>query len=336
MSNKSIELKKYTLADIGRAPEYFDTEVDGHGKLSLVDTYGVLFPNGENQRPIWFIRHCNPDAVRFAGIHRPGDGHLSLQTPLHLDDLAQKGTPIVGYNKVDDTCYGISAEEPFFEYRFYEDYLTYKEADVLNLRAEPFPAAIFKHADESTTTSQITQPCLYSGTYEGKPVTGIGNFELVYVPEKQNNSFNFFFSYIYAYDVGVRPDGKKEVAMTHFSLDGKSTGLYWLEGEDTVISHDVKLETVWEPLPYMEDGTCTYKDAVWRFGGKEIHFTGKWGAKGITAYPRVELGGQSQVLGTWYEGSTPYEHKLSMTFHENMNVYADKLKAGGFKVKEII
>ena len=332
MTNSNIEFKKYTLEDIGRKPKCFDNDRDGHGKLALVDMYGFLFPDGLDEKPIWFIRHCNPDSVRFGGFHRPGDGYLSVQTPLHLNDIAQKDTPVTGYNRINEKCYGISAKEPFFEYKFYEDHLTYKETDILDLKAKLFPYAIFKHADDTIITSQITQSCIYDGYYEGKKVKGIGNFELIYVPENENRKLNDFFSYIYAYDVGIREDGRKEISMIHLSLSGKSCGFYWLEGEEPIISNDVEMEANWVRLPYVDDGTCIYKDATWRFGGKEIHFTGKWGAKGLTSYPRIELHGQSQVLGAWYEGSKPYKHKISMTFHENMDVYFDKLKDAGFTV----
>jgi len=240
----------------------------------------------------------------------------------------------VGYSKIDEKCFGISAAKPFFEYRYYEDHLTYKETEILNLKAEIFPFAIFKHADETIIVSQITQPCIYSGTFEGKPVKGIGNFELVFVPQNENRKLNDWFSYIYACDLGVKEDGRKEIVLILLNLEGKSRGFYWLEGEEPVVSDQVKMEAIWERLPYVDDDTCIYKDAIFRFGGKEIHFSGKWGAKGLTSYPRLELHGQSQVLGTWYEGGTPYKHELSMTFHENMDVYFNKLKDAGFMVFE--
>jgi len=93
------------------------------------------------------------------------------------------------------------------------------------------------------------------------------------------------------------------------------------------------METAWYRLPYMKDGTCTCKDAVFRFAGKEIHFTGKWGYKGLTAYPRVELNGQSQNMGTFYEGKKHYEHAISITFNENMQVTQENLEKLGFPVK---
>lgn len=333
MTYKSVEFKKYKLTDICYTPDYFDTDIDGHGVLNLIDMYGQLYPNGLDKKPIWFIRHCNQDKTRFGAIHEPGDNYLSVQTPLHLDDIAQKDSKIIKYRKINEKCYGIDSKEPFFEYRFYEDYLTYKEGNILDLKAELFPSAVFKHADDVTITSQITQPCLYTGTYEGKPVKGIGNFELVFFPKEDKRNLNDFAAYIYANDVGVRKDGRKEVSMVYFSLDGKSNAFYWLEGENPIISKEVRMEAEWEELPYVKDGTCIYKNATFYFGGKEIHFEGKWGAKGLTAYPRIELSGQSQVFGTWYEGNEPYKHEISMTFHENMRVFPKELRKGGFTVR---
>ena len=329
----AIELKKIVLEDLDRKSQAFDNEIDGHGKLSLVDMYGVLFPNGTDKKPIWFTRHSNPDSYRFGGIFEPGDDYLSVQKPLHMEDLAQKETLVDGYKKVSKDAYGIGSKHPFSEYRFYEDHATYKEADAFDLDVEYFPYAIYKHADHSTFLSQITQCSLFSGTYEGKPVRGIGNFELMFVPQKEQRELNDYAAYIYSNCTGVREDGRKEIAMIYMNLNGQATGFYWLEGEEPIFSEEVKMEAEWVRLPYMKDHTCIYKDAIWHFGGKEIHFIGQWGYKGLTAYPRIELGGQSQVLGTWYEGKKPYKHDVYMTFNENMQVIDKNLEKMGFKVR---
>ena len=331
MKNESV-FKKYKLEDLCNKPKFFDTEEDGHAKLSLVDFYGILYPQDKkDERPIWFIRHCNPDAYRFGGVFKAGDGPFGLQEPLHLDDMAQKDTKINHYSLKDD-AYEISSDSPFSQYRIYEDHVTLKEDGVYDLTAELFPFAIFKHADDTMSVSQITQTVLYEGQYEGKPVKGIGNVELCLLPENENRNYNDFWSYIYAFDTGIREDGRKEFAMVRFSLDGGSTGIYWLEGEEPIVSNDVKMEADWYHLPYEDDGTCCYKDAVWSFGGKKINFKGKWGHKGLTAYPRMELKGQSQIMGEWYEGDTEYKHTVSMTFHENMDVYDKNLIKAGMKV----
>jgi len=328
----NTEIKHFTLDDISIKPDYFDTDLDGHARLSLVDMYGMLFPEGTDQKPIWWIRHCNPDSIRFGGFFEPGDGCLSLQKQKHMMDIAQKTAKVNKYRRIDETCWGIDCEYPFFEYRFYEDHFTFKETDVMDIVAKPFDRAIFKHADDSMITSQITIPCTFEGTYEGKPVTGMGNFELMYLPQTEKRELNDFFSYIYSYGLGIRPDGKKEVYMVSANLEGNNHGFYWLEGEEPVMTSECKIDIEWIRLPYMDDGTCTYRDAVFYIGEKEVHFTGKWGNKGITPWPRVELNGQSQNNGTWYEGKESYVHSNYLIFNENMDVYDYKLEKAGFKV----
>ncbi|MGI6607887.1 MAG: hypothetical protein ACOX1F_02730 [Erysipelotrichaceae bacterium] len=329
----SIELKEISIDDLAIDSKIFANDNDNYGKLGLVDFYGVLYPNGLDKKPIWFIRHCNPDKIRFGGVMEPSDDILGLQTALHKDDLAQKEDLMVPYQKINENCFGISCQKPFFEYRCFENYATFKEADVFDLRADYYPKAIYKHANKSTFISQITQPCELYGTYHGKPVRGLGNFELCYFPKTETRDLNEYAAYIYSYCSGIRKDGRREVMMVYLNLDGRGTGFYYLEGEKPVFSENVEMNARWYKLPYMQDGTCTYKNAIFRFGGKEIHFIGKWGYKGLTAYPRVELSGQSQNMGTFYEGKKPYEHEISLTFNENMLVYDYKLKQLGFEVE---
>ncbi len=328
----TVDLRKSNLEDFGLTPPAFNNENDGYGKLYLVDMYGVLFPNGTSEKPIWIMRHANKDKYRFGGVFEPADDVLGLQKPLYLGEMAQKGTFVQPYQKLSEDCYGIGSVGPFSEYRVYDGYATYKEANIYDLKAEFFPKAIFKHADDSSIISHVTQPCLFTGLFEGKKVKGIGNFELCYAPQTETRELNDFAEYISVDMSGIRPDGKKEVVIIYMDLCGRGTGFYWLEGKEPIFSEHVTMDATWLRLPYMKDGTCVYKDAVWCFGGEEFHFNGKWGYKGLTAYPRIELGGQSQVMGTWYAGSTPYKHQISMTFMENMAVYVDKLENLGFEV----
>lgn len=85
-------------------------------------------------------------------------------------------------------------------------------------------------------------------------------------------------------------------------------------------------------LPYVDDGTCIFENAIVRFGGKEFHFNGKWGQKGFTNVPRVEKHGQSQMGAAWYEGKEPYTHRLFTGGFECMEAYDYKLKEWGFQV----
>lgn len=326
------ELRKFELDDLSIKPDYFDTEIDGHAHLSLVDMYGMLFPNGVDEKPIWWIRHCNVDSTRFGGFFYPGDTPLSLQSQQHMLDIAQKTARINPYRRINNDCWGIDCDYPFFEYRFYKDYFTYKETNVLDIVATPFDKAIFKHADSAISTSQITIPCTFKGMYEGKEVIGMGNFELMYMPETEKRELNDFFSYIYAYGLGIKDDGKKELYMVNLDLNGNKHGFYWLEGNEPILDDNITMDADWVRLPYVNDGSCIYKDAIFHIKDKVIHFNGKWGNKGITPWPRVELNGQSQINGTWYEGNVPYKHTNYLTFNENMDVYDYKLKEAGFKV----
>lgn len=329
----AIELRKLDINDLEIDSKAFDNDNDHHARLGLVDAYGVLYPNGTNEKPIWFIRHCYPNKIRFGGVMEPSDDILGLQKPLHKDDLAQAEHQMIDYKRIDEESFGISCEDPYFEYRYYEDHALFKEADVFDLKATYYPYTLYKHADHSTQISQITQPCEVEGTYEGKPIRGLANLELCYFPRQEMRSLNDYAAYIYSWCNGIRKDGRREIMMVYINLDGTGTGYYYLEGEEPIFSDHVDMETEWYRLPYMDDGTCTYKDAVFRFGGKQIHFKGKWGYKGLTASPRVELSGQSQNMGTFYEGSEPYDHEISLTFNENMRVTAENLEKLGFTVR---
>ena len=328
----AIDFTKLKIDDLAVDSRAFDNDNDHHARLGLVDVYGVLYPQATGQKPLWFIRHSNIDKTRFAGVMEPSDDVLGLQKPLHIKDLAQKEDEIIAYHKIDENSYGLSCERPYFEYRFYEDHALFKEADVFDLRASYYPFTLYKHADHSTSISQITQPCEIEGTYEGKRVRGLANLELCYFPKEETRDLNDYAAYIYSWCNGIRKDGKREIMMVFINLDGQGTGFYYLEGEEPVFSDHVEMKAEWYKLPYMKDGTCTYKDAVFSFGEKQIHFKGKWGYKGLTAYPRVELGGQSQVMGTFYEGDKAYDHEISLTFNENMRVYAKNLEKMGFVV----
>lgn len=142
---------------------------------------------------------------------------------------------------------------------------------------------------------------------------------------------------MWSYYAGIRQDGRKECAYLNIhSRNGHGVAAYWLEGEEPVLTDEVTLECDWQRLPYAEPGddTLSYTNAVWRFAGKEIHFTGKWGSKGFTAQPRLSRVGQSQSFGSWYEGKTPYEHKLFHTINENMGANIESIRKMGFEAKE--
>ena len=134
--------------------------------------------------------------------------------------------------------------------------------------------------------------------------------------------------------MGIRKDGRREFCNASLGLSegARSIVAYKIDGEEMIITDEVSLEADWMHLSYVDDGTCVFQNAILRFNGKEIHFEGKWGTKGFLKKPRIERHGQSQIFGTWYEGSEPYEHRLYYTFVENMEAYDKNLKRFGFDV----
>ena len=56
-------------------------------------------------------------------------------------------------------------------------------------------------------------------------------------------------------DHGIRPDGRKESFIVYINDEGKSMGLYYLEGEEPVVSEDVGFETEWFLQPCVDDRT---------------------------------------------------------------------------------
>ncbi|MBO4919890.1 MAG: hypothetical protein J5365_07025 [Erysipelotrichaceae bacterium] len=71
-------------------PKIMDTDFDHHGKMALVDAYGSIFPDGSDKPPVLFVRHGNRGSYRFGGFARLSDDPIGVQTPEHVDDMAQK------------------------------------------------------------------------------------------------------------------------------------------------------------------------------------------------------------------------------------------------------
>lgn len=317
-------------------PKVFDNDFDDHAKYVMIDMYGMLFPDCDtSKKPVMFFRHTNKEKYRFGGFIELGDTYLSTQQGGHYTDIAQKDTTVDEYCKLcdDPLTYGIGTKEPFSEYRFYDGYSTWKEGDFFDVKAEPWPVTIYDHQSAYVNLSEIWQPAIITGTYEGKPVIGLGGYDRVFMRQSVNKDTGEDLGYFYVNLAGVREDGRREQMLMNVDfIHGKVLAYYWLEGEKPVLSDTVSIEADWVHLPYVDDGTCVYKTAVFRFGGKEIHFEGKWRSKGFTGHPRIERHGQSQVFGTFYEGNTPYKHTLFLSFNEQMEAYDHVLKKLGFDV----
>ena len=341
---KDFYFGKKTLDDYNEKPLRFQNEQDGFAKVYCVESIATLYPNGTDCPPISFFRHMNVDKTRFAGIVQTANDPLGVQTEAHVYDLAGPETPIIPYQRLSDNpvVYGYSADEPFCERRYYEDgKITWKEGKdgcILDVELEPFPVAFFLHRCEQFPVSTFyTHPHIIKGTYEGKPIIGIGNDDRQYIPDvkvdaiAQEKNYQKTTNYLTANCAGVREDGRREIAFFNGNY-GHLAGGYWLEGEEPIVDGNVQIIGDWVHLPYCNDGTCVMTNFIFKIGPKTIHFEGKWGLKGWTSEPNIAKSGQSQVLGTFYEGDVPYKHTVWQTFVENMEAYDEKLKEVGYNV----
>jgi hypothetical protein len=319
--------------------DVFENGFDGYPELGLLDTYGMFFPEGDvSKKPIVYFRHS--DAAkgkhRFGNFTDIGDDYLDVQKGVyHEEEVAQADTPFINYHKISEEplVYGYGSEEKKVSVQYHENHISIEEGSFFNVKAYPWPVTWYDHQSVYLSSSTVFQPVTYAGTFDGKPVVGLGSCDRMYF--KHAGGFdNVPLGYIAFSGMGIRSDGRKESVFVSISLNevGKTLGMYYLEGEQPIITDTVSVEADWMHLPYVNDGTCVFKDATFYISDKVINFKGQWGSKGFGAKPRIEKHGQSQMFGTWYEGSAPYQHRLYFSFVENMDAYDTKLEQLGFKV----
>lgn len=341
-----------TKNDMEIRPERFNNKDDLFPERCIVSCIGTWFDEGRDKAPISFFRLMNLDSPRWAGMVRPSENPLGRHKAIHVDDIAQKGSTMIPYHKISSNpdIWGWGVEDPFVEVRYYEDgKITWKEGkdgSILDVELEPFPYTFFIHRCEQFPVSTFySNGCYLKGTYEGKPIEGIGFHDGQFVPtdkDDKETAWQKTTDYLTANCVGIREDGRREVCFFNGAAD-HLVGGYWLEGEEPVVDGDVKITGDWVHLPYCNDGTCIMVDFDIKIADKIIHFNGKWGLKGWGKEASTYMAdkgmpsfgdrhGESQIIGTFYEGDTPYRHKVWQTFVENMEAYDEKLKRIGYSV----
>jgi len=343
MNNEFI-IRKSTFEDFGYEPEIYQNEEDGYGKLTIFSNYGMLYPDGVASKPIYYFRHLNTDSVRWAGIINLGQGPLAPQIDAHSKDIAQAGDKTTKYELVEENGvkkYVMRGIDKPFEIAYYEDgSATWKEGEngcILDIKATPFPYMMFAHKRSVMGTNIWHQHCTLSGTYEGKPIMGMGAFDRAYMPKDQDQkdmlkAATTYFSIVYS---GIREDGKKESIFAQMSPHQNDYGLvfYYIDGEEPICTTKIHLDADFHHLPYApDDPTVVYTDSVVKFVDKEMTFKGKFGSKGFTATPRFERLGQSHCYGDWWIGPIPYKHVLSNSFTENMDSLDSIVIKAGYKV----
>ncbi len=319
-------------------PDVFNNERDGYCFLSLNPVFCQFFVDDQ---PYFYYRHLDPDKNRFVGISKLGDGPLDYQKGGYTYQLAApcKNDAIIPYHKISDDpiAYGCGSYDGKMEIIYYTDHATVKESDILQLNFEYFPMTVIDHFNAWPNACVIYQAAKFTGTFEGKPIQGVGRCSHSYTIRKEKNiGFSMEYGNVNMNNelIGIREDGRKEEAVIDIIANGKVWAYYHLEGEEPVYADEVEVEADWFKVPYLNDGTCIYKDIIFRFAGKEIHMTGKWGTKGFLGYPRFEKAGQVEIVGPWYEGSVPYRHRSYMSFNEVQDCYAKQLKELDFNVYE--
>jgi hypothetical protein len=325
---------------INGTPPCFDNGFDGYAQLALLDVYGMFFKNGDvAQKPLIYFRHTDvtKNKHRFVSLLELGDDYLAPQKGVfHVEELAGSDTPVIAYGERSKKpkVYGYESKEKLVECRFFENEMTMKEGDFFDIKAYPWQYTVYDHQSIYRNSSVIFQPSTFLGTFDKEPIIGLGSYDRFCIKRDVEGFDNIALGYITLTAMGIRDDGRKEVAFITASLNssGKTIAYYFLEGELPIITDHVKIEADWVRLPYVNDGTCVFKEATFYFCNKEIHFEGKWGTKGFSEKPRIEKSGQSQVFGTWYEGRAPYQHRLYFTFVENMNAYDFELEKLGFNI----
>lgn len=327
---------------IEKVPPEFNNAYDDYAKVVLLDSYCMLFPEANiKNKPVMYFRHTDVanNKYRFGNIVDLGDNPLDVQKGvLHANEVAQSDTLIDKPYGVDDNgVLGFSSTGKV-EQNYYEKYTTIKEGDYLNLTAYPWVGfTTYDHQSTYENCSCVFQPATFVGSLDGKPIIGLGSYDRLCMKNHTSGGFGTVpLAYIAFSAMGIREDGRKEYCFASIGLSkgARTMAIYKIDGQEAIITDNVDFEADWIKLPYVDDDTCVFKDAILYFGGKEFHFEGKWGTKGFLKQPRIEKHGQSQMFGTWYEGNKKYEHRLYYTFTENMEAYKDNLIKIGFDVIE--
>lgn len=271
--SRIIEIVRHEKDFFEERPEILNSEYDQYAKMALVDAYGLIFTKGREE-PVLFVRHGNTNSYRFGGCCRLSNDSVGVQTPLHDEDMAQKEeTGEFRALSEEPWIYGYGTEKSFSEYRyFYENGLingTWKEGDFLDVKAEPFPYCIVQHMGDIANFTQIMQPAIVKGTFDGEEVKFLGSFDKVFMPSKQTSDIGSTMAYNLVLDHGIRQDGRKESFIVYINAEGKGMGMYYLEGEEPIVSEEVIMETEWFHQPYSDDGTVMYKDALFIVGNKK-------------------------------------------------------------------
>lgn len=339
MDSKLYEIRKLEADDLSLAPRCFQHEGKPTNVAFRRMHYLMFFVEGE-ETPYYYARNNDLVNTISGGIVRLGDGPLAVQIPGHCRDLADHSAPVTPYVKSSEepVAYTRGSETPFSKQVYCPDHAIFQETDVLDIRCEYWPVGLFTHTG-FMSNEYIYQAFTVTGTYEGKKIYGIGQFDGVYCdPEHVREAYADIIDYalcgIYS---GIRKDGRREFFYGQVHKDTqRGCVAYWLEGEEPIVCNDAVLEAEFGRLTYLpeEDPTCACTKASWKFAGKEIQFEAKWGARRFSDDPIHDKVGHSNSFGTWKVVGEECEYDMIHTFSESTIATVEKLTALGLKVTE--
>ena len=292
--------------------------LSGNKAVKLGGGWIWCFSDDPNVPPMHFQRGFDGEAGLHGGDIQMGVGPLSKNTILpHSEDAFPTGLPLP-YREVkgdpegksnDDITYEMTAENPKVLWRFSTKSVHFVESDYIDITFDLFPYAFIMPLN-GMGEPYIVQIAEAKGTYGGKNVTFLGGFDRTfqgagwdYILKQKKFATHMFFA-------GIHPDGTREYGFLYV-YEASTGGFYCKDGEEPIVSSEVKTQAMWETLPHADDNAQVLTKATFEFGGKKINYQPKWGWRGhgekyINGGP-CGIPGFSQTSGVWYEGDTPYE-----------------------------
>lgn len=338
ISKPVIEAVKLTPDDLSLTPYRF--AVDDGELPSLINGWIWGFMQENSETPVTIhMRTFGPEGklTMNYGISRmadtPTDPPTGLEHCLEMypgnypdanPDFPFPDDKQIQYTKVegdpegltdDPFTYELRGSDPKLLYRFSSKYVRAVEADFMDLTYENLPYAMVLNANGPFGYPYVMQHCKITGTYEGRKVSYLGIWDRMYGKRfEEAITTDLLTSVAFA---GVHPDGSCEWGGVA-RVGKKGFGWFFKDGEEPIVSTDVKCESNWEPLSYANDGTMVLINATFRFADKVIHYETKWGSRGQN-YKPLTWSGFSAGAGTWYEESNPCKYDMSFAYTENHN-----------------
>ncbi|MGV8049851.1 MAG: hypothetical protein AB2L21_05810 [Anaerolineaceae bacterium] len=338
-----LEAVKLTWEDLSLTPPRF--AMNGHKpKMGAGWTWGFL-QEDPGKPCLEYLREYTSEKITMNyGIIQMADTPTGKQTGLehclemwpgnYTDGCYANpgiGFPEIKYETIqgdpeglteDPFTYQQSARNPKLLYRFSSKYARVVEADFMDLTFEYMPYAMVMNANGPYGNPYIHQHAVITGTYEGRKVKFLGAWDRMYSLDFDDAVEGGLFTGISF--SGIRSNGIREWGMVGI-VGERRYGYYCKDGEEPVISTEVKFDANWIRLPYADDGTMLYTDATFGFADKTIHYKAKWGGRGQNYKIDMTRPGFSQTSGEWYEGSQPYKFETSMSMNENHNAFEKDL-----------